>query len=808
MLILRQFSLILVFILSIAVLHAQVGFEGEILTNTQVFTGLVQSQPSSPLIVKYPKHGDYIGFSPQGNGKFEFSYTPDENYEGLDELTIEVRDGWTTYNYVTFKFKVVKSIVTPKNDYDYVAMNGSTVSRGVLSNDYASHPPLHANQIAFVEGGEATISNGMIHFSPDSGYSGMAHIRYIACDSLGTCGTGLLTISVLDGESIDLTMDLATTKNIPVEAPLEWTGYEIDSAPTNGTAQINDGLELVYTPNEDFYGTDNFTITKGQLTKEVSVTVYNKAKPNKYAILDRVFTPRNTPVTFNVRSNDYGNYYVKGFTQPGIGTLVYNGGGNFTYTPANNYTSGVKFTYQIGTSSNPNVEEGTVELLIGNQAPYKGTFDLTTTVGAPLIIKYPTTFTDFGYEEINAPNHGSLEFLEGEQTITIDGEEVTGNNMLLYYPEEGFTGVDEFDVYYCLLENEECEEVKVNVEVLDAPATCFDDCIWPGDANADGEVNVTDLLMIGQYFGTTGPARIDNTTDWYAHAGENWDIPFSPIDLKHCDINGDGLISAADTAGIGLAYAKNDNLVPFIPTANKQINIEFGTPSVSNPQPGDFVSIPLILGSDNYPAVDVYGFTFNINYWKDAFDGAYISYEEESWLTQNDGVLSIAKAPYNGRLESALTRTGLQAASGQGIIGSLNFIIDDELDGIKTDGSLEITIDGGSVSNANGVAYGINNGSTTLQLNLAGTGLGDFDADKVMVYPNPSSEEINIHLNSGFVANKIEIMDAQGRKLFYVRGLESNHFVYPVTDLMPGVYMAKVYTVDGVVFKRFTVIRK
>ncbi len=819
---LRRIAILLIFgLLSLGSNAQTTGGRITVIQN-QSFSTEIFASPNVPIRTLAPLHGTAPSQAqPLGNNLYEISYTPDADYIGFDQVTYEVWTSPQSYNYVTYQFDVVKSIVKPKDDYSFRFLGGSALSIDVISNDYASNPPLTLKNISFQEGGTATINNGQIDFVPDADYTGFAQIRYTVCDSLGTCATGLFTTSVVDGyPESNSQLHLGTTKNTKVVIPMEYPHFLPTQEALHGTYEIaytaTDSMELIYTPDTDYVGEDYFVlalhppISSGapHTFLEVYLDVYDKSAPNTIAIDDQYFTPRNVPISFNVLDNDYGNYYVKGFSQPPSGTLVYMGGGNFTYTPETDHSGGVSFTYRVGNMFDPNIEAATVEIGIGNQAPSKGTFDLTTSMNTPLVIRYPVDFTEYAFELTNQADDGIVEIFEGQQTITVNGEEISGYNLMVYTPNDGFEGVDEFDFNYCVAENGECKEVKVNLDVIDAPSECVDGCVWPGDADHDGVISSKDILAIGRFFGETGPKRADTNTDWYAHQSTDWNNTKYSEELKYADTNGDGQITAEDTVAISQAYAKNSSLTPKIPATKKNIDIHFGTPSVLNPQPGDFVTIPLILGTPAHPAVDVYGFTYNIDYWVDAFDNVSITYNKESWLTRNDAVLSISKPPYNGRIESAITRTGKIAASGIGIIGLFNTIVDDEVDGWKlNDGKIDLRIDGGVVSNAQGQSFSINGSSTQLTLNLAGTGLTKIDEDQVILYPNPASEELNIHLNSGFKATDIEILDMQGRTILGINGLETNHYSLPLDTYTSGIYIAKVYTLDGVVLKKFNVTK-
>ena len=71
--------------------------------------------------------------------------------------------------------------------------------------------------------------------------------------------------------------------------------------------------------------------------------------------------------------------------------------------------------------------------------------------------------------------------------------------------------------------------------------------VYPGDANADGLVDVRDILPVGQYYGKTGPPRPSGSLVWGPQdLLEAW----TPPDACYADCNGDGTINASDVAGI------------------------------------------------------------------------------------------------------------------------------------------------------------------------------------------------------------------------------------------------------------------
>ena len=78
---------------------------------------------------------------------------------------------------------------------------------------------------------------------------------------------------------------------------------------------------------------------------------------------------------------------------------------------------------------------------------------------------------------------------------------------------------------------------------------CESDCIWPGDANADGIAKEDDLLYlsIGISQGSTGPQRTPPSIVWSPQPGEDWGVIFfDGKEFKHADFNGDGKLDSLD----------------------------------------------------------------------------------------------------------------------------------------------------------------------------------------------------------------------------------------------------------------------
>ena len=127
------------------------------------------------------------------------------------------------------------------------------------------------------------------------------------------------------------------------------TGF---SGTPNATVTLNPDGTFIYDPIPNFNGIDSFTytVTDGTLsdTAKVTVTVTPVNDPPN-AVDDPVATTEDTPVTGNVLANDTdvdGDKLTATLgTGPANGKLTLAPNGDFTYTPAANFSGSDSFTY-------------------------------------------------------------------------------------------------------------------------------------------------------------------------------------------------------------------------------------------------------------------------------------------------------------------------------------------------------------------------------------------------------------------------------------------------------------------------------
>lgn len=780
------------------------------------------------------KHGDLTITLIQTGGAgnphvYKINYKPDPGFIGVDTFTLQLTyiNNYPFLVYQAYRVTVYPSLLTARPDYSTTTV-GDPVVVDVLAND-AGNGPLTVSAIPLINNGTAQINpSNQVVFTPAPGFAGVAHLNYVVCDTLDHCKTGHVSIGVHPNAGpVDDTLRVATAKNVRLSIPLTCHGYSLFQAPANGITTIENGQAFRYLPNSNFTGFDQFVLSNDSfgttVYKTVIVHVLNTATQNKMAMDDRVFTPKGQPVTFNVRDNDIGNLLVKSWVAPnGLpGTISnMNGAGNVTFTPNANFTGVATFQYRIGNAQIPNLETATVNVLVGNMNPVFPTFELTTPVETPFVINYRIPFTGFEFSILDAPDHGTLSYYPGFSSHTINGQAVSGHNLMIYHPSNGYTGSDEFELNYCVTVNGQCQSVKIVMNVVDVlgadPPYCISDCVWTGDINDDGIVNNQDLLPLGYYVGFDGLERPDASLEWYGQFGSNWNNPYTgnPVDVKHADTDGSGAINHEDTLALSLFYNQTNGLIPYVPPVSKNLPF-FLNVLTPNPQIGDLVQVEVSLGNENLPLTDLYGFTFDVSLSPNVLDSALrMTYYDNSWLNLNAPSLWMAKNPQQGKLETAFTRTNGVSSNGYGVIGQFEFIIIDIVDITKpgkndpASNTLKISIDNPVLLSGDGTLLSGSGQSIEIPLvsrersqksTISGSGL--------YVYPSPASDRLRVHLNGSDMIQSLSIFDATGREVYRSGDVEWEYTELNVSHLAEGFYVAAARTSSGNVVKKFQILR-
>ena len=818
----------LVFFLTIPILsRAQINSSVYRLETTvgETVSVKVSSQTREPILVGengqngIASHGLFDATS----GIYEIFYKPNDGFVGKDTFQYMLSPT-ILGDFVDFYVTVNSSIVEANPDFSTTLLN-TAVDIEVLGNDEGTSTNLVVSGIALSNAGTVMIneSTGLLTFTPDTDYVGLAQFNYTVCDEFGSCDQSTVTVQVnananptgLDSVQIFTKKNQAQAVYIPAD-------YDIINAPENGSY---DWFTNEYVPDQSFVGNDEIIAQKGGHQIVVSVDVLD-FEEIKYAVNDQIYTTPEVPIEFNVLDNDGSTSCFELTSEPINGTLRSNFFpiGSYTYIPDPEFTGVDEFTYRIkGPGCSGDFETATVRVHVSNYEPSSAKYFVITPKKTPIVIGYNIPVSNFGFEVKDQGELGQAFFLAGAVDTVIFGQPVTGNNIVLYVPnEEVITGRDEFEIEYCLSSGNGCsyaQAVKVEVIIIDkedeiAGRSCIDDCVWPGDTNFDGIVNMEDLLPLGLAMGQTGPSREKaDLSNFYGQYADNWDGDFrNAVNLKHLDTDGDSMVAAIDTIAISKFYGFTHDLVAVkLPTIQHQIKLK----GKITANPGDLIELEMVLGEDNQPVFDVYGFTFPFSYNPDFFvpESVNINFTRDSWLAYNSPVLQMQKNDFLGLSEAGFTRTNALAASGHGNIGKLSVVVAEDLIGFRPDQDyIDVAIGGGvaSLSNSAGHISGAAIGENTIRIQLrTPEEIAELPLtnDLLKVYPNPTHQLLNIHLNGQKQFEQLVIHNMVGQVVKNIGNLQTNRAQINVGDLENGFYILNVYTAEGVVNQKFEVIK-
>lgn len=719
---------------------------------------------------------------------------------------------------------VLPSYLNAKDDYTLTAID-QPITIPVTANDTSNRGVINITKIAINYNGSASIQNNEILFTPNPGFEGLANLNYVVCDDIGNCDFATAHICVGDPYAYaDDTILLHTIKNTPIPVLTPLAGYTLSSAPQNGSLTPVDGI-LHYQPNLAFHGIDQavYTHNTSGVTKTLKIDVFNKNAKNLYLNDDVAYTLLDEPIEVNVFDNDLYGFWLNNLqitAPPSNGTLTNLGQGLFLYTPTNGFEGVDEFEYSASPNSNgSNAERAKAYIIVSDLKPGAAVFNLRTPVNTPLVINYNIPIPDFDFTIVTQANSGIVRYYPGNLDTIINGQHIQGYNLLIYYPNQGVFGLDEFEVKYIIPGSNNLPLTKVKVDIQNITPSpgadfCIDsDCVWAGDANLDGKVDLRDLLPIGLYSSQVGkPRPYATVSPWYGQTAPDWGekLAGSSVDIKHIDTNGDSVITALDTFAINEFYQQTHSLSAEPVNFPSGIPLFLGSPDTIFVQgPGDIVEIPILLGEENQPAFDIYGLTFSIDFDPNTIDpeSSKIVFEKNSWMSYNSPVLTMTKKPFSGRIDAGYTRTTGVSSSGYGRIGTVSFIIVDDLLPTRIpEASFSVRLSGGTGITSGGQEVSFAPSQVTLKIGTPKENNKIVSSEDLILFPNPASTFLNIKLNGVTLMEKIEIFDFSGRKVSENVNT-TDRIGIPINHLENGLYVIRVKTETGVITKKFEVMR-
>lgn len=272
----------------------------------------------------------------------------------------------------------------------------------LLANDFDPNgEPLSVVGLGTAVGGTLLdLGGGTYRFTPGAGTSGVASFTYEVSDgTAGPTSTGRVLVDIDNAaptaaddsasgdEETVIVVDVLANDDDPDGDTL--TVSAVGGA-AHGTITILPDGTIRYTPDADTFGTDSFTysVTDGLETDTATVTVtVNGTDDPVVAVEDALSTTPDAPLVIDVAADLFGNDVeldgdsldLVTFTDPGSGSLVANGDGTLTFTPAAGFEGTTSFSYTV--SDGTGTSTATVDVAVREVIDVW--YGSTQTFGAP-----------------------------------------------------------------------------------------------------------------------------------------------------------------------------------------------------------------------------------------------------------------------------------------------------------------------------------------------------------------------------------------------------------------------------------------
>ncbi len=284
------------------------------------------NDPLTFSISKEPEHGK-LTFDSNFNKSGKLIYKPEPYFEGQDSFSFKLNDGKLDSTPATVSINIAPNLL-PVAESDSVTTPEDTPVRIGLKSSDPDSDPLSYIMLSEQSHGRLSGSPPNLTYTPDKNFNGSDSLSFKVNDGIDDShpATVSITVSSVNDPPVANDDTVVTREDIPaIKVNVLTNDTDIDNegrylyldtfsvtAVTqgkNGSVYINPDGSLSYSPNANFYGTDEFTYTvsdnKGDSdTGKVNVTV-NMANDSPFITSAPVTTATvGTLYTYDVNAID------------------------------------------------------------------------------------------------------------------------------------------------------------------------------------------------------------------------------------------------------------------------------------------------------------------------------------------------------------------------------------------------------------------------------------------------------------------------------------------------------------------------
>ncbi len=311
-------------------------------------------------------------------GDGSFTYTPDPDFNGEDSFTYRlvtypgIQDAWTDDALVTITVNPVndapvaedQDVTTAEDAAKDITLTGSDIDGDTLTYALVDEPA-H---------GDVVLAGSVATYTPDPDFNGEDSFTFTATDGTLISDMAVVTITVTPVNDApvavedDYTTDEDTVLTVLVADGVLDNDSDLDgdvltavlvSDVSNGTLALAGDGSFVYTPNENYFGTDSFTykasdgiLESSIVTVTITITPVNDwvvANDDEYETMAGITLDVAAPGVLTndelLDPNETVNLSI--VSHPSGGTLTLNTDGSFTYVPNAGFFGMDTFVYQL-----------------------------------------------------------------------------------------------------------------------------------------------------------------------------------------------------------------------------------------------------------------------------------------------------------------------------------------------------------------------------------------------------------------------------------------------------------------------------
>lgn len=406
---------------------------------------------------------EIVEFSQGSHGLVELGadntliYTPEEGFTGNDSFTYTVQGDNNSRDTTTVTVAVLANQDPVANSDTITTDEDTAVVIAPLANDTdPEDDPLTITKVDTENTtGTANLNeDGTVDYDPNGQFNALTEgetvtdiFHYTLSDGQGGFATESVTVTITgvndiptaegDAFGTDEDTPFTFTNNDLLandqQGDLPASTSNVDGTTSNGGAVVDNGDgSFTYTPTANFNGDDSFSYTLTDNDGETStatVTIsVGSVNDIPQAVSDSFTSDEDTPLTIThngLLANDaQGDLpaVISGFdgTTSNGGTVVDNGDGSFTYTPAANFNGDDSFNYTL-TDNDGEISTTTVNISVSSvsDAPAAVSDEIMVAADSPTSTLVEAIYSDVNFLENDLdPDGDSLTIIDVNDSNT------------------------------------------------------------------------------------------------------------------------------------------------------------------------------------------------------------------------------------------------------------------------------------------------------------------------------------------------------------------------------------------------------